>query len=146
MAWSLIGSAISYLGFVFSLFAVLEVQSLSHRYFAKQRLPDLKKQLGKVAISMTTLASTNLSDFRSDRFMGEAAVLMRQIKKIKVSDFEAVISRAEKAHSEIGVELKDGTNLDRATNDINAFWELHRALTELVDEIEEYNKGVQASL
>ncbi|WP_026481627.1 hypothetical protein [Ahrensia sp. 13_GOM-1096m] len=146
MVWSISGTLFSYLGFCFSVYAVLEVRNLSNRYFAKQRLPDIKKQLDKITHKMAQPNQLKILDIRAERFFSEMAVVMRQLGKIKVTEFTTVLKRAEEHHQAIEAMLISANSSNDLVNDSHSYWELFRALTELSDEIEAYNKGVQASL
>lgn len=144
--WSLIGVSLSFFGLIFSAFAVLEVRSLSNRYFAKQRLPELKKQLDKVTGKMADVASLPLNEIRTERFMGEAAVILRHIKRTKAPGFSSVLKHAESQHAQIKKILGNEESLQTLARDIPEFWSLFSSLNELSDEIDAYNKGAQASL
>lgn len=146
LSWNVVGALFGYLGFLFSVFAVMEVRSLSNRYFAKQRLPDFKKQLEKITKNMTSLSSSKLGDLRTERFMSETAVVIRQITKTKVSGFSAVTKKAKTFHSEVQAKLRDESSSDEIANDLIPYWNLFSALNELADEIDAYDKGAQASL
>ncbi|MFC6639360.1 hypothetical protein GV827_11205 [Sulfitobacter sp. JBTF-M27] len=146
LSWNVVGALFGYLGFLFSVFAVMEVRSLSNRYFAKQRLPEFKKQLEKITKSMTSLSSSKLGDLRTERFMSETAVVIRQITKTKVSGFSEVTKKAETFHSEVQAKLRDESSSDEIANDLIPYWNLFSALNELADEIDAYDKGAQASL
>lgn len=146
LVWSFLGTFVSYMGLFFSFYAVMEVKKLSNRYFAKQRLPEIKKQLEGITKSMTSHANSKLIDIRAERFLGETAVMLRHLKKIKASGFTEVVKRAEIHHSNIEKLLKNHVEPDKNVNDEAEYWNLFRVLSELADEIEAYNKGAQASL
>jgi hypothetical protein len=148
LVWSLIGVLISYFGLVISSFALFEVTRLTNRYFARQRLPEIQKQLKKIADTMSGKADIALKEMRSERFIGETAVMLRQIKLVKFSNasISSVIKKAEASHTALGLEMKRPESGSIIANESNQFWDLFQSLSELADEIEEYKKGVQATL
>jgi hypothetical protein len=146
MRWTLFGAVLSYYGVLFSAFAVLEVRELSTRYFNRQRLPEIKKQLDKIIKVMAEVGEKSFADLRTERFVGEIAVMIRQIQKTKVSGFTPVTKRAASCYAVVDRKLKEGLNNSKLANDSEEFWNLFRALTELSDEITEYNKEAQAIL
>lgn len=146
MIWTLIGTIFGYLGFAFSLFAVLEVKELSGRYFSKQRLPEMKRQLDKISTRMITVSNTTLVKIRTEKFVTEAAVVIRHIKKTKTPGFNDTVKKAEMEQKSFEGILKGHVLSNTIANDQKEYWNLFRALSELSDEIDAYNKGVKASI
>jgi|GEM_PF-2970244 len=146
VVWSFIGTFISYLGFVFSLFALLEVRSLSNRYFAKRRLPEIKKKLEVIANRMTESGGLELVKIRTERFLGEITVLVKEIRKTKVSDFSPTVKLVIAHHGDLEKSLRDDTSLEKTANDVEAYWSLLRAVTQLADEIDQQHAGDLARL
>lgn len=146
MVWGMLGAFASYLGFVFSLFAVVEVRNLSNRYFNKQRLPEIGKQLKKINQSMAEPADLKLVDIRAERHFNEMAVVLRQIRKTKIKELFPVIDRAEYNRSQIEIIIQSLPQPTTLASASQQYWKLFGALSELDDEIEAYQKGVAASL
>lgn len=146
MIWTLLSAFASYLGFVFSFFAVVEVRNLSNRYFNKQRLPEIGKQLKKITMAMSDPGDTELIDIRTESYFSEMAVVLRQIRKTKVRDFSSIIDRAETHRTNIENAIRNSSSLSAPTNSSSEYWNLFGALSELADEIEAYQKGAEASL
>lgn len=144
--WALSGTLFSYYGFVFSLFALLEVRALSQRYFTKQRLPEIKKRIDLIVKDVYGFGENEFVQIRSQGFMSQIPVMIRQIRKTRVAELAPVAKRLELAHGIIKKRLGDGYGLGVACNKSDYFWELHGILTELSDEIDEHNKGAMASL
>lgn len=144
--WSLAGTMFSFLGFVFSVFAVFEVRSLSQRYFAKQRLPELKAELKKITDTMTSLSDRKLNEIRTEPLLGKISVVLRQIDKTKAPGFSEICKRAKIEHGLLLVKVKNENNLDMLASDFSEFWNLFSTLSEVADEIEAHRKEVQASL
>lgn len=146
MAWTLIGTFLSYLGFCFSLFAVLEVRSLSGKYFAKQRLPEMKRQLEKITKNMASLGPSRVIEMRTERFVVEAAVVLKHIKTTKAPGFIEAVESAEREQKIFENLLAKYVDKNELNSDKKEYWNLFRALSRVIDEIEAHNKGVQASL
>lgn len=144
--WSIFGVLVSYAGLVISSSALFEVSRLTNRYFARQRLPEIQKQLEKITKAMLSSSNRELKEIRSERFVGETSVMIRQIKSVKIVGISALIKKAEQSHSSLEAEMKNLDPAKHAANDSNSYWDLFRCLTELADEIEEYKKGAQANL
>jgi hypothetical protein len=146
LVWSLLGTLVSYLGLVASSFALLEVTRLNRRYFAKQRLPEIKKRLEKITKSMPLSANQDLRAIRSQTVMAETAVMIRQIKGTKVPSMSELIKNAEAHRKTLEAKLNDVASLDDLANDTKEYWDLYSILTQLSQEIGEYEKGARASL
>lgn len=146
MFWTLIGVLLSYLGVLFSLYAVLEVQDLSKRYFTKQRLPQLEKSLTLVGKKLMAPGELTVDDLRSNSSVGEAAVLLRAISDLKLANFTMVLAKAEKSHSQIDEILSNGLRKDILAKNCDEYWNFARSMSELTDEVKFYQTGVQASL
>lgn len=146
IAWSFVGLLFSYLGFVFSAYALMEVRSLTHRYFAKQRLPELKAQIGVIVSRMADLAGKRLIDIRSEGFIGETRVVIKQLQKAKSPGFSEVVKRTKRHCAEVESVVRDNRDSDITMNEVSEYWELFRSLSELSDEIHAYNMESKASL
>lgn len=110
MIWTLVGVLFSYLGFLFSVYAVVEVRSLSNRYFTKQRIPDIEKQLSSVVKKLMSPNDLTLGDMQSDSSVGEAAVLLRALDSLKLSELTEALRKAKESHSKIEHILSQGLN------------------------------------
>ena len=144
--WSIVGVLVSYAGLVISSSALFEVSRLTNRFFARQRLPEIQKQLEKITKAMLGSSNRELKEIRSERFVGETAVMIRQIKAVKIAGISPLIKRAEQSHANLELEMKRLDPAKSVANESNSYWDLFRCLTELADEIEEYKKGAQANL
>lgn len=144
--WSFVGVSLSYFGLVFSAYALLEVTRLSNRYFAKQRLPELKKQIEKIMKTMADLEQSKLSDIRSERFMGEVEVVIKQLKKTKSPGFPEVVKRTKRHLAEVEKAINDSDRKSNQVSTVLAYWDLYRSLSQLTDEIKAYELENRAAL
>lgn len=146
LVWTLVGALFGFYGFVFSAFAVLEVRSLSSRYLAKQRLPELKSDLTEITDAMISFSDRKIEKLRTERFMGKISVVLKQVKKTKAGGFSPICKRAEAEHDAFNKILKVGASLDQPASDFQEYFDLMNTLHEMADEIEAYKKEAQASL
>jgi hypothetical protein len=144
--WSIVGVFLSYFGVVFSAYALVEVRRLSNRYFAKQRLPELKTQIEKIRSRMDELSQEKVADIRSEGFVGETRVVMKQLQKARSPGFSEVVKRAKEEAAIVEDVLKNDRGNGGLVNDIKAFWDLHRTLSEISDEIHAFSLASKASL
>ena len=144
--WTILGMTFSYLGFVFSVSALLEVRDLTSRYFTKQRLPEIQKSIEKISKEVLAFAEKDISEARAQKFVGNIPVMVRQVEKLGVSEFMPIARRLEEAHLTFQKAITDKGKYTKAANDVDSFWRMHQALSELTDEISEYNKGAMATL
>lgn len=131
---SLAGTALSYYGLLFSLYAALAVQDLSHRYFLKIRSPDIIRRLELVAKSINSFANEPASGLRSQMFLSQIPVVLRASKKIKSGDINRIAGEAEKALKYLAGQAEMPRRSDAIAGDVDGFWTLFRKMSELADE------------
>ncbi len=144
--WALFGTLMSYLGFVFSAFALLEVRSLTLRYFTKQRLPQIQKSLEAIAKDVSAFSEMDISEARSQKFMSRIPVMVREAGKLGVSEFKPTVRKLEKAHLDFSKHVDNRSSVPSLANSSDTFWAMFNAVSELADEMGEYNKGALAAL
>lgn len=79
---SITGTFFGYYGVVFSAYAALGVREISNRYFAKMRLPEIRKQIESLASRLSILAESTTDKAVSDRIFSEITVALESLKKI----------------------------------------------------------------
>ncbi|AUR37121.1 hypothetical protein PhaeoP18_02885 [Phaeobacter piscinae] len=144
--WSFVGIFLGYVGCVLSSYAAFEVRRLSDRYFAKQRLPQLRKQAGQITDKMDELKEMKLVEVRAHGFLGEVRVLVKQLEKTRSPGFPEVVKRTKRYCTEVEKRVKNCSDENLAVNDVGEFWDLYTSLTEVSDEIHAYEQEVKASL
>lgn len=146
IAWTFVGVFLSYLGVVFSAYALHEVRILTHRNFAKHRFPELQSQIEKVWGRMKELKAHTVADARTETFLGEAEVALKRLKQAPTAGFAGTVKRARKQIVNLKSVFRDPKNKELVLQDVTSFWELYQALSEVTDEIRAFNQDSKARL
>ncbi|MGR3562310.1 MAG: hypothetical protein ACU0FH_12270 [Heliomarina sp.] len=144
--WSFVGVFLSYMGAFFSTYALLEVRALGKKYFAKQRLPELKKELSEITRKLDSLKERTLKDILGEGFAGTIRVILKQLEKTRAPGFTEVVTKTKNYCSSVESAVAAAPDQSVLLRDVENFWLLYTALTELIDEINAYEKEARASL
>lgn len=144
--WQFVGIFLSYLSFVFSVYALMEVRTLSDRSYKKKRLPEVKKNLQSLTRQMSEDGSTKISDFRKAAGIGKVPVLLRQLEKTKVPDFKPHLKRANTLYKSLSSSVSKSHEFSAKMEDLDDYWELKSVLNALIDEIDGHGKDEEARL
>lgn len=87
-----------------------------------------------------------LGDMQSDSSVGEAAVLLRALDSLKLSELTEALRKAKESHSKIEHILSQGLNKAIQAKKSDEYWNFARSMSELTDEVKSYQLGVRASL
>ena len=141
---SIAGTAMSYYGLLFSLYAAISVQDLSSRYFAKIRSPDLIRKLDLICKSLYSIENEPSHDIKSKEIFYQIPVTLRATRKIGNSQVKRLISEAESAFSYFSSQVAVPRGPQSKSRDICGYWELFQKLSELADEAKEQIKAARA--
>ncbi|MBU2956794.1 MULTISPECIES: hypothetical protein [unclassified Paracoccus (in: a-proteobacteria)] len=143
--WSSAGMLLGYYGFVFSLYALLEVMTLSNRHYFKTRSPELSKQLISISRKMSEFSSEPAMEIRSQRFISEIPVTLRSAQRMKNKEVEKLAKVADSNFRKLMNGLSGGYSRTTTSSQANAYWDLHQSLSELADEITNQIKDMRAA-
>lgn len=128
---SFIGFFIGYVGLVSSGYAALGVKRLSDRYFARVRLPDLRKKIDKLAPQLLDIAELPASQAITAQVFSEVSVQIAALKRLngfknrKLA--KSIISKNRKVTNWLSANRSAG----RLLNECEPMWELFRELNEI---------------
>ncbi|MGF6256437.1 hypothetical protein [Ensifer sp. LBL] len=142
--WSVIGTLLSYLGVLFSAYAAYEVGSLSRKYFARTRFPEIKSSLTAITTAMAKTASKSALELRPERFISQIPVSLGEIERIPGHRMHSLIERAKKERASLIEWLNDPGRKASFANDATVYWDLFRTINEISEEITAYLKEQEA--
>jgi hypothetical protein len=142
--WSVIGTLLSYLGVLFSGYAAYEVGSLSKKYFAKTRFPEIKGNLIGITTTMAKVASKRAIDLRPEKFISQIPVHLGEIERIPGHKMQKLIDRAKLERIYLISWLNDYNTKELFANDATVYWDLFRTINEISEEITAYLKEQEA--
>ena len=142
--WSVVGTLLSYLGFLFSAYAAYEVGDLSKKYFAKKRFPEINSKLTMITTEMAKAASKKAIDLRPARFISQIPVSLGEIGRIPGHDMNKLLERASSERLKLIEWLNDPRKIAIAANDATIYWDLFRTINEISEEITAYLKELEA--
>lgn len=143
-AWSTLGMLLSYYGFVFSLFAVLEVRILSDRHYFKARSPELSKKLVEISRRINEFSTEPAFEIRSQPFVSEIPAILRSAGRIKNKEVRKIARVANKNFTKLMSGVRRGYGPTIKASQADAYWEVHQSLSELADEISNQIKDMKA--
>ncbi|NEH59874.1 hypothetical protein GR198_29595 [Rhizobium leguminosarum] len=128
---SVIAFFMGYLGLVFSGYAALGVKRLSDRYFARVRLPDLRRKIDKLAPQLGDIAEMPADQAIMAQVFSEVSVQVAALQRL--NGFKnrklaaSIISKNRKVTKWLSANRSAGTLL----NECDAMWDLFRELNEI---------------
>lgn len=143
--WQFLGAALSYVGVVFSAYAVVEVRRLTRRFVDRQLLPGLQKQIEEILKEMTAVSGGKLATLKSERLLGRISVILSQLSKAESSEVSDLAKKAMAKKTTIDQRVAaagDATTI----NDVSEYWSLFQYLSQLADQIDADDRERGASL
>jgi hypothetical protein len=104
---SVAGTLLGYWGLVASSYAALGVKKIEDRYFAKVRLPALKKNIDKLASELSTLSETSASDAMPLTIFSGVGVELRALKRVNGFGRKRQLKKLLKAVDDISRWIKN---------------------------------------
>lgn len=136
---SIVGLILTYLGFLFSLYAAVMVRDLSQRHFLKRRLPELQRQADELVSSLSSLSGLARQDFRARPEYHGIPAFVKSLRNVPKHKLETELAAVEEQYG----SLKTWLEIPKAgalLQDANAFW----GLVEAVGVVAEGIKGFLA--
>lgn len=133
--WTIAGTALSYFGVLFSAYAAYEVGTLSRKYFAKTRFPEIRSKLTSITTDMAKVANKRAVDLRAERFPSQIPVALGEIERIQGHKLSKKTDTTTTQYKLFIEWINHPLNRDRVGNDSTVYWDLFRALNEISDEI-----------
>lgn len=128
---SLIGFVIGYLGLVFSGYAALGVKRLSDRYFARVRLPDLRRKIDKLAPRLGEIAELPADQAITDQVFSEVSVQIAALKRLNGFNNKKLAKSIIAKNKKVTKWLSTNRSSGKLLNKCDAMWELYRELNEI---------------
>ena len=141
--WSTAGTSLSYLGFLFSAYALFEIRSLSKKYFFKNRSPEIQKNLNVIAKSMSDFEAEHPKNLQSQKFMSEIPSIMRLSRRLKNSTITKVSKEIDKLHKEI-INHISISRLPETSGKLPGYWRMHSKIQELSVELKTQTADMKA--
>jgi hypothetical protein len=144
LIWSFIGIAMSHYGLLFSLFAAVEVYSLSNKYMFKLRSPDIAKQLRSISKKLSSFNSEPSVDISSQSFVHESFVALRAAKRMRNSEVKRIATEADTALTYLMQQAGLLGAPGLSAGQVNGFWEFFQKISELADEVKAQMEDARA--
>lgn len=142
---SLVGASLSYYGVLFSLYAALEVRSISKRYLFKLRSPDILKKLRSISKAVNAVASEPSGNLRSQSFFHELPVVVRASKRMSSSEVKRVAKEVDEALHYLTTQGIPYSPNHITAGEIRGYWDLFQKISELADEMNEQIENARAT-
>lgn len=142
--WMVIGTLLSYLGFVFSAYAAYAVRHLSRRYYAKTRLPEIRGTLTQITTAMAKLANNRAIDLRPEKFISQIPVALGEIERVEGHKIKPLLDKAKSERESLIYWLNDYNRKDAYANDATIYWDLFRTLNQIAEEITAFLREQEA--
>lgn len=126
---------LGYWGLVASSYAALGVRKIEERYFAKARLPPLRKNIEKLASELSTHSETKASDAMPLSIFSALDVEVRALMRVsgfgRKRQLKALVQNVEN----ISRWIKNNQNSASPLNSCSDFWDLYKGLNGISLEI-----------
>lgn len=142
--WSLWSLLLSYYGVLFSALAMYGVRELTDRYFAKIRLPQVKRALGSITTQMAISGERTASEVRKEPFVASISVTLKDVKKVGGLRLNSSINKSLKMHKSMIRFMNDNNNSHYQMNEFGDYWKLFQSLQEITQSIESEIKDQRA--
>ncbi|KYC34458.1 hypothetical protein WA1_51750 [Scytonema hofmannii PCC 7110] len=139
------GLFLSYYGFLFSLFAALEIKALSNKYYFRIRSPEINKKLLLIARKMNEFSREPISEIRSQPFISEIPVILRSAKRVKNKEVIKVAKNAERSFKKMTSGFNSNYLSTMNAGQADGYWDVHQIVSELADEIRTQIDDVRAA-
>ncbi|WP_179038762.1 hypothetical protein [Rhizobium leguminosarum] len=132
---SVVGTLLGYWGLVASSYAALGVKKIEERYFAKVRLPALKKNIDKLASELSTLSETSASEAMPLPIFSGVGVELRALRRVNGFGRKRPLKKLLKTVDEISRWIKNNQGSYEPLNKCSDFWDLYTGLNAISLEI-----------
>lgn len=131
--WSIAGTILGYYGVLFSGYAAYQVKELSEKYFARSRLPQIKKSFEDLTKQMANGGDKTATQLRSERFIASIPVRLGEVKRVPGHKLNVLIEQAKREHKLLIGWINDDVQSNATPETI--YWDLYRTLESISQEI-----------
>ncbi|MGR9131727.1 hypothetical protein [Rhizobium leguminosarum] len=132
---SVVGTLLGYWGLVASSYAALGVKKIEERYFAKVRLPTLRKNIEKLASELSTLSETKASEAMPLSIFSALDVELRALMRVSGFGRKRQLKNLVKSVETISRWIKNHLGSTLPLNSCADFWDLYKGLNAISMEI-----------
>lgn len=139
---SIIGTALGYYSLLFSLYAALQVQVLSDKYFFRIRSPELHRKLQRISKCISEFGNEPADQLQSQKFISEAPVALRSARRVRNKHVAKVAIQAQAYLKKMKSNMTSAGN--KSAGQVAYYWDFYQKISELVDELSEQLKDAKA--
>lgn len=128
---SILGFVLTYLGFLFSLFAAVKVRELSELYFSRLMLPSITNQINEIVAYMSASASAPINQIDIDRKLHKIPAVLTSIEGTKGHNAGAAITEVREKYNDLRRWMDRNRTFGRPVSDSQEYWALLSKLSEV---------------